>query len=257
MGVGISSYLQLLSDMVPVFKPDVVIMIFFANDHSHKPPQIPAFEMEPQYYSWCKPRLLEIVQLASEGRPLNPRWKNKPMPYLPSVPARNNPWTTDRLTLSQHVRDDIAVAMQKGEFNPFRTNQLLKEREMVGHDPMLDEAFDFLAYFRQKHDFDLITAYIPARHHVTNKYYPFEKAQCITCPETLDFTLDSLHTLKNSISAITGEKGIPFIDLTPIVRQAEQQGNELYWHYDDHMLTGGYQLVSRTLWEYSRDRLSE
>ena len=43
------------------------------------------------------------------------------------------------------------------------------------------------------------------------------------------------------------EQGVPFLDLTVALREAEAKGTSLYWPFDGHMQAAGYQLSGRVL----------
>jgi len=43
---------------------------------------------------------------------------------------------------------------------------------------------------------------------------------------------------------------LPYLDLTPALREAERDGAPLYWDYDDHMRPSGYREVGALVYAW-------
>lgn len=249
LGCGLSSYLQLAADMIPLYSPDVAFLCIYANDLGKKTPKIPDFYLEPEYFNPFNPRLLEIASQIKSYGPLKFRWIENSTPYMPTVPDKRNPWTESGELLKDHVSQNLANQMRLGQFNPFLTNSLAKEREYLKASPAIGETLGFFNYICEKSGTKPIIIYIPSRNQVTDYYLPFERAFCLNCPESL-----SLNTLEYQVHQQVLKKqceslNIDFIDLTMSVKEKEINGEHLYWNYDQHMRAKGYQFIGRTIWD--------
>lgn len=250
MGVGVDSYSQFIADAVPIFNPDYVILFIYTNDLGKRVPSIPQFFLEPEQYALWKPRLLEVVQQAVAGNSVLARWTSEVRNYLPSVPARNNPWSRNAEELDGQVRPDLAEHMKNGAFNPFRVNQFLRMEDFLKTPLNFGETLPFLQYFTKEHGAKLIICYIPSRDLVTDHYYQFERAVCQeACPENMSLNAPEYHEHRNTLRQNCLEYKIDFIDLTDTVQEQEKSGNHLYWNYDDHMRGKGYVFLGEQVYK--------
>lgn len=252
LGVGLSEYLQLTADMVPIFKPDYVVFCIYANDLGKNAPIIPSHYLEPTFFNPYKPRVVEIIHQAKTHGPVPIRWTDSKA-LLPKVPSPNNPWTNKTAELSPQVTPQLAKAMQAGTFNPYRINGILLEEKYLKQAPALGEAIPFLQYTCSTFNTKPIIVYIPSRNQVTQYYYPFEKESSLQAfHDSLDLTTSLYQRHQRVIAAQCKQFQVPFIDLTPFIRQEESQGNHLYWNYDEHMKGRGYMLIGKAIrkqWE--------
>jgi len=254
MGVGLNSYLQFIIDMVPIYQPDVVFLVIFANDMPTKDPIIPSFRLEAAYYPFFKLRIWELIEQAIAGNPVTIRWSNKRESFLPAVSEPNNPWTKREQLLKPHVKQEIANAMKLGRFNCFKVNQIVKEQQVLQQPVSIKKPLKFLKNFLKNYDTEMVVFYIPARHQVTNYYYPFEKTFCqLECPPEMDLT-GAIYQVHQKILGIDcKELQLPFYDLTELVKKAEASNNHLYWDYDEHMRGEGYLMLGKEIHERWKD----
>ncbi len=250
LGCGMESYLQLTADMIPIYKPDVAFLCIYANDLGKKKPIIPEFYLEPEYYNTFKPRLLEIIDQVNTYGALRFRaYKDKQL-YLPAVPHKGNPWSHIEDSLTLHVKPWIGKEMKMSRFNPFLTNALHKEEQFLKRNPLLGESLNFFKYICEENKVTPVIVYIPSRNQVTDYYLPFEKEYCIQeCDDIQSLKGASYRVHQNTIKEQCDFLKISFIDFTSIIETKEQQGEHLYWNYDQHMRVEGYQLIGETLWE--------
>jgi len=249
LGCGLSSYLQLSADMVPLYKPDVAFLCIYANDLGKKIPKVPEFYLEPQYFNSFTPRLFEIITQIKTYGPLHFRWKNNYKPYMPSVPDEKNPWTKSEKLLKDHVTPKLADHMMKSLFNPFLTNSLTKEEKFLKAPPAIGEAITFFNFICKQNETKPVIIYIPSRNQVTDYYLPFEKEFCINCPESISLNTPEYQVHQQFLKKQCESQHIKFIDLTDTIKKKEAKGEHLYWDYDQHMKVKGYQLLGRTIWE--------
>ncbi len=255
MGAGLSSYLQLAADMLPIFQPDHVFLFISANDLSQKPVTIPELHLSPEYFNPWKPRIWEIMEQLSNDSPIRFRWINVAKPYIPSVKAASNPWQKREAQLKGHVTPLLETAMKAGTYSPFRTNNIFNEERIFQLPPNLGDALPFFAYFCEKFGAKPVVIYIPSRNQVSTYYFPFEKELCLQkCLETVDLTTPKYQIHQATLARACQAQQIPFIDLTHTIRNYEQKGTHLYWNYDDHMKAKGYLLMGKTVIEQWKAR---
>jgi len=241
IGIGFNAYLRFLIDAVPIFKPDEVVLVLFANDMPLREEAISSNPLTPEYSSFFQPRLLAIQQEYDQGRTVPFRWQWGTASLLHPVPAASNPWTLNGPQLQQHVTPEIAEAMKQATFNYFRTNWILKEEQSLKQPKDLTKKLAFIRDYLKQHGTNLTVFYLPSRSQVTNYYYQFEQSYClVNCPDKLDLTGPAYQIHRQSIAANCRSLQIPFSDLTPVILQQEANGNHLYWNYDDHMTGTSY-----------------
>lgn len=249
MGIGLNEYIKFLASAVPIFKPDVVFMVMYSNDtpfqKSYQPPAPP----KPQYFSFWRPRILELMDFIKKEDPIPFRWSAESIPFHKPVPDQSNPWTTKEAEWSVHVRPDLKEAMKNGQFNFFRLNWLLEEEKFLKQQTNISTQFNYLQKFLAEQNVALKVFYIPSRSQVSNHYFQFEKASCLqNCPDSMDLTTPVYHVHRNQLKHECAKRGFAFHDLTPVVQAEEAKGNHLYWNYDDHMRGKGYMLLGEAIW---------
>lgn len=250
VGQGLDAYLQLAADIIPVFKPDVAILCIYANDLGETEPAVPQFYLEPEYFNWYSPRFITLLRESRQRGPLRAIWDGSSRAYLPSVPTPANPWTENETALSPHVDPEVAVEMKQGTFNPFRTNALAKEEKYLKLPPKLGETIPFFQYSCEQSQTQPVVVYIPSRNQVTTQYYSYEGKFCqVDCPDSLDLTRPKYQLHQRVIAGQCQRFSIPFIDLSPLIRQEEEKGNNLFWQYDEHMKGKGYLLLGNAIAE--------
>lgn len=250
VGKGLNAYLQLTADMVPLFKPDVVFLCIYANDLGEKAPYIPPYYLEPTFFNFFTPRLIDFFREKKRRGSLRFRWHTQCIPYFSSVPDPGNPWSTKEGTLAPQVRPSLAKAMREGTFNPFLVNKLAKEEKHLKASPKLGDALPFFSDFCRRFHASPVIVYLPSRNQLTNYYLPFEQQYCLNqCPDSIELTAPAYHLHRQVIAAQCKQLNVPFIDLTPTLKKIETQGERLYWNFDQHMKRKGYMLAGKTIWE--------
>ncbi len=256
MGAGLDAYLQLATDVLPIFQPDYLFLCISTNDLTQRVPRIPDLYLSAKAYPQAKPRLLELLHQWQGGSPVRFRFDAGARPYIPSVASSANPWSTKEEQLQDHVNADIASAMRAGTFSPFRTNNLYNEAQNLSRSPALGEAIPYLQYFCREFKARPVVVYIPSRNLTTTYYYPFEREFCqILCDDSLDLTGSAYQVHQHALAEECRRHNVSFIDLTGFVRDHEQRGRHLYWKYDDHMRGEGYRLLGQEIYRRIRERV--
>ena len=249
LGMGLSSYLQLLADMIPVYKPDVVFLCIYANDLGQTAPVMPTHHFTPEYYNIFKPRIIEVIKQANSNGPV-PFKYTQPKPYLPAVPKPSNPWTKNEQELNTHTTPRLANAMKSGKFNPHRTNGFLKEEHFLKLSPKLGQTFPFIEFIKKEYHVKPIIVYIPSRNQITKHYYTFEKELAKQYfSDSLDLTQQQYQIHQKEIAQHCKKHQLPFINLSAPLKKEEASGNHLYWNYDEHMRSKGYHVIAKELFQ--------
>jgi len=249
-------YDEVITDAVPAFRPDVVVLIISPvaylvrqEEITHRPPVVFA------RYSPYVPRLAVLVQMLIRGEMLPLRWHVRSTRVYHAVPDPNNPWTGNESELAREVEPFIAAAVLKGTFNPYRSGF----QDYLGD--ILKTPADFTEELRYLNDIvaarnaTLLVAHIPDRSQVTRYYANYEKSYNLQKPDLPDLTKEMYQTNTRLLENSCGRLGIPFIDLLPAIKREETAGRHLYWNYDDHFRPEGYELLGTELARfYDRER---
>ena len=250
VGQGLVVYLQMVADLIPIYKPDVAVLCVYANDLGPDEPTVPPFYLEPEFYDLYKPRLFEVIQQIRNGNPLLPRWIGKSQPFLPAVPLKTNPWTLNEKVLVPRIKENLASEMKKGAFNPARTNGLFVEEHYLKSIPNLGETIPFFQYICAQNGVEPLVIYIPSRNQVTNHYLKYEREMCLeACNDSMSLMSEAYQLHQKIIAKQCSEFDVNFIDLTSEIKEKEALGSHLYWNYDEHMRGTSYLHLGRVIWK--------
>ncbi|GAB5525354.1 MAG: hypothetical protein Roseis2KO_32260 [Roseivirga sp.] len=250
MGIGLNEYIKFLVDAVPIFKPDEVFLVLYANDIPFQRPYEPSEPLVPEFNNRLKPRLLEVIQQMGTKAPIPFVWNKETRPFHEPVPAPGNPWTYNSPQLTKQVSERIARAMRLGKFNFFRTNWILEEEKFLKSTPDISQKLQFIRDFLKQQQSKLTVFYIPSRSQVSDFYYQFERQAClVNCPDFMSLTGERYQLHRRVLEQESQRLGFPFYDLTELVKREEDQSNHLYWDFDDHMRGKGYALLGEAIFE--------
>ena len=253
LGVGgaqLPEYVSLVRDGLPVLRPDALVLVLFANDFPF-PRWDPAWLADPLVprpaRRWT-PRAFEVVAAALAGRPAPRRWYGRPVNVFAAVPDPSNPWTVFGKGAERIAAPALADAMRRGTFNPFLVNVL----EHMRHDlPIATDVrtpLAALAGYAAGRKVPFALAYVPFSVQVSDYYVSFERTYSDAPPDSLRGPEYQLHA--RLVAAACADLGLPFLDLTPLLRAEEDAGHHLYWDYDIHLRPEGYRFVGRTLFDW-------
>ena len=248
LGVGVESYLQLLVDAVPIFKPEVVVLTLYANDFTAKTILPPQARIEAEYHSALKPRALELISLSVNNNAVPSRFSDSPESFLPPVGPEVVDWQNKERIIREHCAPDIAAAMLAGNFNYFKVNQLRKEEMNLKKRVSLAEQLRFAKAECAAAGAQLVVCYVPARAQVTDYYFQYEQAICVKeCPTLIDLRAPEYHAQRDLLARDCQRLQLPLLDFTQLVFEQEKAGNHLYWNYEDHMRGKGYLLLGENM----------
>jgi hypothetical protein len=252
-GSDLPAYARLLRDAVPLFEPDDVILVIFANDvlPTRVDPAWLADALEPERPSAWTPRLYSVVRRIASGQRVPRRWHEPPFEFLASVPDPRNPWTDGRTAgrLEAFVQPDVARAIRAGRFNPVLVDYLPWFGQHLKRPFDIEDYLVALRAYLEQRGTSLWVVYVPTKHQVSDRY--LETHARFSPPESVTSLMGPEFQVQ---AALLGETcralDIPLLDLTPALREAEAKDGPLYWNYDDHLRPAGYREVGALVYAW-------
>ena len=244
-----SSYLRLVTDALPIFKPDDVVLVIYGNDSLGALNFSPHEPEKPHYYNRYKPRLIELISLLLAREMLPFRWNLNKMYFT---------WNDDEMRkrlppdtwLARLVKPDIVAAIKQGRFNPGLINWPLRAQKFLQNPYDFRSELEFLKNYTMKYNARLWVAYLPLRNQITQYYHQYEKDFCLACPANLNLTTENYQMQRRNLASNCYDLGIPFYDLSDPIREEEESGKHLYWNYDIHMRGEGYLKLGQYLFTW-------
>lgn len=246
-GIGLREYLTLVRDLVPAFHPDHLVLVIYMND-LYDVPQDPLplllNNRVPQRLSPWRSRLLYLSSRAWHHLPLPHVWRSAPGPARPlPVDAffRASPGLAE--TIDRVVAPDVAASMKAGWFNPAVANLAARSERVLPEPVEVDAVLRILHEFLSDRSVQLWLVYLPSLNQVSDAYLPAQLR--FSAPiEAPTLTADRFQQQARDLAAAANRLRIPFLDLTPALRDFEGRGRRLYWDYDGHMRRDGYEAVA-------------
>ncbi len=250
-GAGLADYVALIQDAVPAFAPDELILVLHANDLLGSPQFTPSL-IKPTFVAqsaspWM-PRLVSVAARAMRGEAVPRAWHATPFMFFAAVPNAANPWSQNGAAYERIVAPEIASAMRQGRFNPFNVAEVQTYEHYLSQPVDIVPWFAFFKAFLDARGVSLGIAYIPQPAQTTDYYMPFKQR---FCPPDVPSLMGERYQQGAATAAAAARKlGIPFLDLTPAIRDAEAQGRHLYWNYDEHLRPLGYAFAANAIYEW-------
>ncbi|NQZ96736.1 MAG: hypothetical protein HRU01_09520 [Myxococcales bacterium] len=255
-GAGPLLYLRLARDAVPLFRPQVLFVVLYENDivpYNLKKTWGWA-NFQPEYANRFEPRVLAVLRDRAAGRRVPRRWTASPFAYLASVPDRRNAWSHPEQAekLREFVHEDIADAMRRGRFNPALALWRRFAFESMNRRSDFRTYLKFFASTVAQHDTELRIVYIPTKSQVTDRYAPYF-ARFTRMEVGVSFTGRVFQRHARELALVCDALGIPFLDLSPALRELGTETQPLYWDYDDHFRPRGYRATARLVLDWWRE----
>jgi|GEM_PF-602270 len=256
---GIANYLELISDAVPIFNPDTVVMVLYANDFP-APDDLDAHlrtAKTPLRSSHYLPRAWRVISQLIKHQPVATRWHKKPFMFLPSQDSSRSPLSDPAFTnnVSEYVDSDILASMRTGRFNPFVINEYSNYEHYLKMPVDIVEVIERTKEQVEKLGSQLMIVHIPYRSQVSDYYLQFTRKFDKNKNES-SLTSAAYQIHADYLQALCLQQGIAYLDMTAILRQFEDKGEHVYWDYDEHMKGSSYLLTGRMifeLWENQRE----
>jgi lysophospholipase L1-like esterase len=245
MGADLSHDFQLIDDAVPLFAPDAVLLVLFANDLP--PPAFDVVRAPAERFDRFLPRLVAVTRMLARGEMPPLRFRLRSVAYHVPASDPHHPWHGREAEVRARMREDLARSVLEGRFNPYRVGGASELERTLRVPIELADPLRFLARTVARHGARLFVAYLPDRNQVTRRYAPFEAA--LGAGE-LDLTGPAYQRHRRELARDCRAARVPFLDLSPLLRRREAAGGHLYWDYDDHMRADGYALVGEALFEW-------
>ncbi|MFT6027979.1 MAG: hypothetical protein ACI8P5_002257 [Bacteroidia bacterium] len=253
LGVGMKKYLQFIADAVPVFRPNVVFLVVYANDFTTNEIEIPAFNLAAEYYDNSRPRFLELIRQYQLGNPIPFRKTFWPQKLLPSLEDPAFPYINKVDQMYAHADSSLVESMCKAEFNPYKLNEMFRMEKALRERANFLIPLDFFRYYAEKFEFEPVVVFMPSRNQVTNHYLQFDHQSSLKFNRNITFA-DSVYNLNQErLGEVCSRLGLKYYDLTEEIKKQESAGNHLYWNYDDHMRSRGYEFAGRELYRRWND----
>lgn len=254
MNFGVSAadwgnYDGLITDIMPVFRPDAVVLVLSPIAFRVRPEEITHREAATfDRYPAHVPRLVTLAGMLRRHEMLPFRWPFRSATMNQPVPDQNNPWTGRERELLQAFEPFIANAVREGKFNPFRSGSNHLLAALLASPVEYREELRHLNEYVQANRAALMVAYIPDRSQVTDYYAGFERSFNLLFPEVFDLREPRYQVNVELLEESCRMLKIPFVDLTAVIRREEDAGHHVYWNYDDHLRPEGYELLGRELY---------
>lgn len=256
---GIANYLELISNAVPIFNPDTVVMVLYANDFpvpenldTHlRPAKTPVRSGSYQPRAWL------VVSQLLKHEPVATRWHKKPFMFLPAQESSRSPLNDPAFTsnVGQYVNSDILASMRTGRFNPFVINEYSNYEHYLKMPVDIDKVIGRTKKRLEELGGKLMIVHIPYRSQVSDYYLQFTRQFDKNKKET-SLTSAAYQVHADYLQALCHQQGIAYLDMTAILRQFEDRGEHMYWDYDQHMKGASYLLIGKMifeLWENQRE----
>jgi lysophospholipase L1-like esterase len=245
MGAELSHEFQLVYDAAPLFAPDAVLLVLFANDLP--PPAFDLLRKPVSRFDRRLPRLAVVAGLLAGGEMPPLGWRSRAIPYHVPATDPRHPWHGREREVRARARADLAQAVLDGRFNPYRVGGAGYLEQALRTPVEVAEPLRILARFLARRGARLFVAYLPDRTQVTRHYARFEQA---LGADGTDRTAPDYQRHRRDLARDCRAARVPFLDLTPLLRREEARGHRLYWDYDDHMRARGYALVGEALFAW-------
>lgn len=259
MNMGIASgnlntYTKLIIDAVPLFNPDCILLLTYANDNYYFEPFSTMAPLKPEFSNPLKPRLLELIEMLAKKEMLPFRFPFKKSYFITTeLISKQLSGTPDSERILNELPSQITEAIRNGKFDPGNIDIIYRKEERFKQPVDVSNEVAFLKNYCVKNKVTLLIAHLPSRSQVTNYYYSFQKKTCKTCPDTMDLTGEMYKQFVRALSRNCTALKIPFFDLSPLVAEEEKKGNHLYWNYDVHMRGKGYLWTGKKLFDWYRE----
>jgi len=250
-GIDLPMLSRLATVTIPLLKPDHVVVLVYQNDLPSVPlvkDQLPT-QWNPFYSNPLVPRLVQTaLDLIDDHTPAL-RYHRGPFPFFRSTPHPSNPLTVSEETF-QHLPPHLIEAMRAGHLNPYLPYYALhlEQRLLISLDDRTNGRTQMadLRNLSERVGASLLVGFIPVSISVSDHYRIYWQEL------GADFSRPSLTTpefaqQQVALGDVLRNLSIPFVDTTPMIREAEAGGKRLYTNYDTHLTPEGYDFVARAI----------
>lgn len=256
MGIGASGivdYLAVIRDAVPIFLPETVVLVMYANDFADNGAASDSLdEVTAQIRSNPYiPRLYVVVSTLARGGSVATRWLKPPFLFLPTAESESSPLHDEEFVahIRSFVSPEILEAMQRGRFNPFMVNQHTIYSAYLPRPKDMSSVIERTKNFVEAHGSRLLVVHIPYKGQVSDHYLAalrqFDENKQLASLMPAQYQLHA-----DMLRADCERHDVPFLDLTDFLREREARGERVYWEYDEHMKAETYLLLGRRIYQF-------
>lgn len=263
LGVGASGmhdYLSLIADAVPLFRPQAVILVLYANDltFDDKADFLPGPVTAPEFTNTYLPRAYVVIARLMKKDSVATRWSKTPFQYLPTVESGRNPLHDETFAryAKRFVSPGILEAMRQGRFNPFVINEYSNYEVFLPRPTNMTGAIEPLKTFVESHGSKLFVVHIPYKAQVSDHYLDFQ-SQYDENKQPTSLMTDRYQVHAEALGAECGRLQVPFLDMTAVLRKREASGERMYWDYDEHMKASAYLVTGEKIYNLWRSTLGQ
>ena len=255
---GMKDYLAVIGDAVPIFRPQTVVLVLYANDFSDNETGGRSLDSvtSPVYTNPYLPRLYHVMSRLVNKDSVATRWSKPPFQFLPTAESTRSKLNDD--AFAEHARGfvspEIFGAMQQGRFNPFVINEYTNYEAFLSRPTEMTGVIERIKHFVESHGSELLVVHIPYKSQVSDHYLEYVK-QYDENKQPTSLMADNYQIHANSLSAECERLDVPFLDLSLSLRQRETGGERMYWNYDEHMKGSSYLTVGDEIHSFWRSTL--
>lgn len=250
---GVDDYLSTIRDAVPIFLPDTVVLVMYANDFADNETAAASLDAAtvPSHTNPYLPRLYVVVSALMRGDSVATRWMKQPFSFLPSDESASSPLHDEQFVadISSFVSPEILEAMKQGRFNPFIVNQYTTYKGYLPRPKDMPGVIERTKSFVESHGSSLMVVHIPYKGQVSDHYFETMQ-QFDENKQPSSLMADEYQVHASMLRADCERHGVPFLDLTAFLREREAGGERMYWEYDEHMKPSAYLLVGEEIYKF-------
>lgn len=246
----------LARDAIPLLRPTDAMVILYANDlpaGQYNPAfDAPGPEFPPWKENWWMPRAATLFGKFLHDRPFSHRWPHPAIRFFAAVPDRTNPWSGTKKG-PEALDPELFQQMLRGKLNPWLSSQSTDMPRQLSHDFTAggspERHLARMVELCRSLGTRLQVAYVPFCG-VTSSHYAPALVRLGMDPDTAKALADDpiYHRQNVELAEVCSRLGVPLIDTTDDLIQAEETGVHQYWEYDTHPRPAGYATIAQQLY---------
>lgn len=256
---GVDDYLSLIADAVPIFQPDTVVLVLYANDFGPNTASASSFGQGtvPVRTKTHLPRFYTVLLKLAQGDSVATRWSKKPFPFLPKSESARSPLHDEKFAahVSEFVSPAILDSMNQGRFNPFVINEHTNYEAFLSRPVDMANVIEHTKRFVESNGSKLMVVHIPYKGQVSDHYLDYVK-EYDENKQPASLMSDDYQVHAKSLRDACDQFDVPFLDMTGTLRQREANGERMYWDYDEHMRATAYLMTGEEIYRFWKNSVS-
>jgi len=250
---GIADYLDVIRDAVPIFQPQTVVLVIYANDFGGDKTAIKQLDTDTtaKRTNPYIPRLYSVIAGLVRGDSVATHWPKKPFLFLPTAGSGRSPLHDEAFVerIGSFVSPEILESMKEGMFNPFVVNEYTNYEAFLSRPTELPRIVEATKNYIEAQGSKLVVVHIPYKGQVSDHYREYTKQYDENkAPASLMGDKYQLHA--SLLAAECTRLGVPFLDMNDFLRKRETGGERMYWDYDEHMKAAAYLATGEEIYRF-------